>query len=292
MNLGLTPEQLAERRNYLGATDASCIAGMGLRSPWEIYLEKTGQLPSVEMNDAMEWGLRLESVVAKKYADDHGEIEMSKPATMYHAKHPWMAANLDYVSGAGRIVEVKTASHYSAKQGGEPGTDEVPSNYLIQVQHQMAVADLDTADIAVLIGASDYREYTVRRSDELIADLIYGILEPFWERVQRRDPPGVDFGSGRNRQLLAKLNKPTGPEIQVFEDDPLAQAVCYLESMRAKKLIEEKIEIFKAQLIARMGDAAVMKLQDGIMVSRKLIKRKSYTVKETEYATFKVEEGE
>src|SRR3990172_2494688 len=27
MNLGLTPEQLAERRNYLGATDASCIAG-------------------------------------------------------------------------------------------------------------------------------------------------------------------------------------------------------------------------------------------------------------------------
>jgi len=59
------------------------------------------------------------------------------------------------ITDSGRLVEIKTAR--SADGWGEAGTDEVPQEYLIQVQHYLAVTALPVADVAVLFGGQEFR---------------------------------------------------------------------------------------------------------------------------------------
>ncbi|HEY3692092.1 MAG TPA: YqaJ viral recombinase family protein [Pseudonocardiaceae bacterium] len=68
-----TPTWLSARRDGLGASDIAGVLGL---SPWttqlRVYLDKLGLAAPVEMNPAMEWGIRLEDAVATKFADDSG----------------------------------------------------------------------------------------------------------------------------------------------------------------------------------------------------------------------------
>ena len=71
---------------------------------------------------------------------------------------------------------------------GEPGSDEVPLHYNAQVQHYMLLVGAMVCDIAVFIGGSDFRIYTVE-ADKEIAGALVEQERVFWEAVQSGQPP-------------------------------------------------------------------------------------------------------
>ena len=180
-------EWLAERRTGVGGSDAAPVLGMSKWStPLAVYEDKRGLAPELEDNEAMLWGRVLEPVVRDQYAQRTGRVVTVPTKMVRHPKFPWMLANLDGRTNDGRVYEGKTAR--SGQEWGEPGTDQVPVAYLFQVQHYMAVTALPVADIAVLIGGSDFRIYEIRADIELQEMIIDGEAQ-FWSHVEQGIPP-------------------------------------------------------------------------------------------------------
>jgi len=188
---------LAARRKGIGASEIAAVLGI---SPWEspfsLYWRKVEGW-DFEPSAEMEWGNRLEPAVAQKYADAHPEYELGDGHLEEHPFQPWMLATPDRyvwltenptldISG---LLELKTA--HSGDGWGEPGTSDIPVYYRAQVLWQMAVVDVDWADLAVLIGGSDYREYTVFRDDKDIAVMVEAGRR-FMARIEAGDPPPLD----------------------------------------------------------------------------------------------------
>lgn len=196
---GLDRERwLALRRQGIGSSDAPAIAGFDrYRSPFAVYVDKIEILDLVDTdNAAMEWGRRLEQVVAEKFADEHPELELTKPTVMYrHRDYAWMLASPDRIvtpvaSGYGEVglLEVKTTSHWRAGDW----SDGPPNHVLIQVQHQLAVTGLGRAWVAALVDGRTYREYEVARDDAAI-DALIAVEHSFWfDHVAARVPPPID----------------------------------------------------------------------------------------------------
>ncbi len=184
-------EWLEHRKTGIGGSDVAAILGLSKwRTPLQVFREKRGESPSQPDNNAMRWGRYLEPVVRQAYADETGREVRVPTGMLRHPEHGFMVANIDGVAGGEveplRLFEAKTAR--SADGWGEPGSDEVPQVYLLQVQHYLAVSGIAIADVAVLIGGSDFRLYEVPADRELQEMLIEAEAD-FWSRVQRGVPP-------------------------------------------------------------------------------------------------------
>ncbi|MGH8029807.1 MAG: YqaJ viral recombinase family protein, partial [Arenimonas sp.] len=189
MNALLKPREefLANRRRGIGGSDVAAILGL---SPWrtalDVYHDKRGESPEQPDNEAMAWGRALEPVIRQEYANRTGRQILVPEHQVVHPEHDFMIANLDGITTDDRVFEAKTAR--AGTGWGEPGTDQVPQPYLLQVQHYLAVMRYDVADIAVLIGGSDFRIYEVPADPELQAMMIEAEAE-FWQRVLAGNPP-------------------------------------------------------------------------------------------------------
>ena len=97
-------------------------------------------------------------------------------------------------------------------QGGE-WEDAIPDEYMIQIQHYMAVTGCQGAYIAVLIGGNTFRWRFVERDEELIAMLI-SLEEDFWRHVQKGTPPALD-GSNASARFLAERFPNSVPQSEI-----------------------------------------------------------------------------
>ena len=207
-------EWLEYRRTGIGGSDAAVVCGISrYKSPVELWMEKTGQLPSQEAGEAAYWGNLLESLVREEFTKRTG-IAVTKPTVLYQSvEHPFMLANVDGlcqdpVHGP-CIFEAKTASAYKTGEW----EDAIPDEYMIQIQHYMAVTGYQGAYIAVLIGGNAFRWKFVGRDEELIAMLI-SLEEDFWRHVQKGTPPALD-GSNASARFLAERFPNSVPQSEI-----------------------------------------------------------------------------
>ncbi len=112
-------EWLELRRQGIGGSDASVVCGINrYKSPMELWLDKTNQLPCQEAGEAAYWGTILEPLVVSEFTKRTG-IEVSRQEQLLQSKeHPFMLANLDGICehpDYGKVIfEAKTASAYKA----------------------------------------------------------------------------------------------------------------------------------------------------------------------------------
>jgi len=212
-------EWLEARKVGIGGSDAAAICGLNKwRSPFEVWLDKTNQLKPQEAGEAAYWGTVMEDVVAQEFSKRTGLKVQRKNAILQHPEYRFMIANLDRVIVANNegmgILECKTASAYRAKEWDD---DKVPQEYIIQVQHYLAVTGYGYAYIAALIGGNKFIHKRIERDEELIGHLI-NIEAEFWTRVLTKEPPAPD-GSNACTELIKQLY-PEGKdnEIQLPSD--------------------------------------------------------------------------
>ena len=184
---------LEQRRKGIGGSDAAMVLGVSrYGGPLTLWFDKTGRNAEREQSEAMEWGIELEPIIAKKFVERTGLKVRRRNKMLHHPEFPWMLANIDrQIVGQNCGLECKTA-HFYLKDRWKG--DELPDEYYAQVQHYMAVAGWSSCWIAVLIGGQEMREKEVMRDDEFIVPMIERERE-FWHEYVLKDimPPATEF---------------------------------------------------------------------------------------------------
>jgi putative phage-type endonuclease len=254
---------LQARRTGIGGSDVAAILGLSKwKTPLQVYQEKRGELGPQADNDAMRWGRYLEPVVRQAYADETGR-EVRVPTDMLRSQvHDWMVANVDGIAGVGsqadpfRVFEAKTAR--TAEGWGESGSDQIPQPYLLQVQHYLYVTALHIADVAVLIGGSDFRLYEVPADREL-QDMLVDAEAEFWQRVQKGEPPEPVTVA----DAVARWGRASRAEM-VPADDETMRAVAALRELKVQREhLDMAEEQWKAIVMRTLGERDTLVGPDG-----------------------------
>jgi predicted phage-related endonuclease len=147
-------------------------------------------------------------------------------------EYPFILANLDGVckhpTYGACIFEAKTASAFKADEWN----DAVPIEYVLQVQHYLAVTGYMGAYIAVLIGGNTFKWEFLERDEELISMLIKRETD-FWEHVQLDIPPSLD-GSEASAAFIKKRFSEAIPHSEVQLPGAAAALIDQFEDAREK----------------------------------------------------------
>lgn len=229
---------LAQRKLGIGGSDAAAILGY---SPWksemDVYMDKLGLNPqSTGTGDPhrqflLNLGTELEPVIARLYEKETKErVYQPTVVPVRHPEHDFLIGTPDrLVQGRTIGVELKSESLY-ADEFGEPGTDQVPYNYLIQCAHYMAVMDYDQWDVALLKAGSAFLIYHIHRDIGLEMEMI-DWLRDWWNlHIIRKVPPDMDGSEGWRRYLKQKYPRDLLPVKRV--DDQALSAVAFLKTIR------------------------------------------------------------
>lgn len=212
------------------------------------------------VSDAAYFGTELEPVVRKVYRLRQ-RMHVARLPMLRHPKHDFMLGNLDgiarplpdsLVPPGMRVAEFKTSR--SDEGWGEAGSDVIPLDYRIQVMFYLAVTGLRLADVAVLIGGSDYRVYTIEVDPEMV-EMIIDAAHEFWQRVLNDDPPEpVDIDDARRRwpaREAAGIVIATEKDLQTLET--------LKENQQLLKELELSVDEQKLRLMTAMGSATELR---------------------------------
>lgn len=283
-------EWLATRRKGLGASDAPVILGLSrFKSPYQLYCEKLGLIENdTSESEAAEWGLALEGPIRARFTRDTCRLTsaIDPPFTVYqHDTLDWMFATLDawqhHPDYSVRLpLEIKTGSISLAGEWKE----EAPLEYVVQIQHQMAVTGTPLASVAALIGGQRFRWGDIPRDDVFIAKLIE-IETEFWQRLIDRNPPPVD-GTEQTKRTLAKVFSDVTGEVIALPPEAIDWDAKLVALKKIVKDAEKEKTLYENQIKAVMGGAVVGQLSNGVIYTWKEVNRKGYTVQPTSYRNF------
>jgi len=250
---------LVERKKGIGGSDAPAVLGVSpWRTPLQVYLEKRGELNGSFDSPAMQWGRRLEPMVRQEYANQTGRQVVIPNTILRHPHYDWMLGNVDGIADGNRVLEIKTTR--SADGWGEPGTDEIPDYYQVQVQHYMVVTGLVLADVAGLIGGSDFRLYEVNADPEL-QSMIVDWEAAFWESVKKGHEPDPRTAA----DIKIKFGKHSVAR-QVQATDEVVDAIRELREIAEMKKQEDTL---KTIIQAHMKDGDTLCHGDKVLATWK-----------------------
>ena len=253
------------RKQGIGGSDASVVCGISrYKSPVELWMNKTGQLPDQEAGEAAYWGTQLEPFVRAEFTKRTGIEVRTVNQLLQSEKYPFMLANLDgicEVPDVGTcIFEAKTASAYKVGEW----EDTIPDEYALQLAHYMAVTGYAGTYIAVLIGGNTFKWKFIERDEELISMLIE-LESAFWDHVQDRTPPPLD-GSDASAKFLADRFCDSIPQSHItLPDTAVTLLAQYDEACEQLEIVTEQKQRAENLLKEMMGENEVGTAGDRIV---------------------------
>lgn len=274
-------EWLALRR--LGSSDAAAICGLNpWRTPFQVWLDKTGQAPEIEDNEAMMWGRTLEPIIAGKFSEVTGLSIEADGRLLAHLERPYMTATPDYSlleNGKAGLLEIKNTGEFHAKSWAEG----IPDAAHVQLMHQLAVTGLNFGYVCALVGGKKLVYHRFERDEALIAKLIE-IEAAFWERVETKTPPPLQAGDADAMALLY----PTSVNLEVELSSSLTTQIEEFRAAQAElKAAEERKKTAEAALKFALGESERGRCGD-YLLSWKTQERKEYTVKASSFRKFSI----
>jgi putative phage-type endonuclease len=246
----LTPEEIAQRQNYIGSTDAPGVLNLSRwSSPLKVWAEKTGFVPPEDISGKLnvKLGDKMESIVAELFEEETGKKVRRVNDVIFHPQYAFIGCRLDRrIVGENAILEIKTASEWKKAEWKE---EEIPGEYLCQVLHQLAVTGLPKAYICVLVGNSQLIIKEIPRDEALIADIVKREVT-FWNNyVVKREMPSII--TKQDADTLDRLYPQASPGKEVMLGDEASQMVEVLEGLKAdikhlEGLAEQKTNQLKA----------------------------------------------
>lgn len=250
----ITEQQRLERRNYIGASETAAVLGLSRwGTPLEVWGIKTGNIEPKDLSDHLPviLGNRLEEVVAELFTAKTGKKLRRVNETFYHPEYKFLACNIDRrIVGEETLVECKTASSWKAK---EWAGEEVPQEYLIQVQQMLSVTGYKKAYLAVLIGNTDFIVKEVVRDDQIIRDMTKKLVH-FWQTyVETKTMPAYITSHDADTLYSLYPMENSGTEIELGDElDRLAENRTAM--LQEKKALESSLDQVDNQIKALMLD--------------------------------------
>lgn len=201
---------LRERQNYICASEAANLIGVGFRDNVSVWEDKIGIGKPIEQNELMEKGKKAEAHIRDLWAIDH-EVEVYDGTHVVCVRtdmldvngNSFMSATLDgwFIDSDGEpcILEIKRSESPKVFL-----KDECPQRYTAQIFHQMAVTGFKKAClVAHICWAENYsakellstrREYWFDGNDDTISrdiNLLTDIEKKFWHKyvLTKTRPP-------------------------------------------------------------------------------------------------------
>lgn len=272
-------EWLKFRTEGIGASEAAAVVGLSpYKTPFQVWLEKTGRAPDVPESEAMRWGHRLQQVVGDAFAEETKRVVA--PAgefTIYeHPDSPMLLATLDFFQRKGfgeekGILEAKTAGY--AKK--DDWIDAAPLHYTVQVQYQLLVTGLNLGSIAVLIGGQKFLWADIPPDPEFQARLRYQV-EKFWrDHVQADVAPPVQ---AEDNDVIRYAYKSTGGDLIAVGGEFIGWDEQRSEAIAEIKAGEHKRDEAEAHIKAAIGERTGIVLPNGVKYLWREEQRKEYLV--------------
>lgn len=262
---------LQERKKGIGGSDSAAVLGLSKwKSPYQVWCDKKDYSPLENSDNAsLFWGRTLEPVIRQHYSDITG-YSVAETEIYFMPGYDYIFATVDglIVEDPDRILEIKTAR--SAEEWGEPGTDQIPVEYLCQCQHYMMTYNRHITDVAVLIGGSDFRIYHVEASEDVQKHLLREYAA-FWKLVKNDTPPEPRSFDDVTRRFK-------GSAETVIEATPYIQILA--QQMKAAKEQTDSLanlcEELKTKIAAFMGENEVLTSAEQILATWRYGKQRQF----------------
>lgn len=264
----LTPEQKALRLTGIGGSEVGAIAGL---NPWmkpiDVYRRKVEGFEEAD-TEAMERGRFLERGVAEWYAHRH-KSKLREVGTLVWHRNKVVVCTPDFLalpeSGPELDLSIKVPGPRAWAEWGEPGTDEVPEQYLVQVQWELiALRELYGITESVVAAPIDglLKVYRVK-ADENCQGKLVAIAEKFWrDHVETRTPPEPDGSESYGKHLKALFPAAAEKKVITATSEAEQWAKAYFAAKEVKDLAEEKQQVARQHLERLIGDAYAMNGDD------------------------------
>lgn len=287
---------LTARRTGIGGSDVASVLGLNpWRTPYDLWMDKTGQVPHGEENAAMHFGTILEQVVADEFVLRTGKKVRRDNQMHRTGKDNFQIANLDrVVVGEDAILECKTANAFRADDWGESQEDEIIANQVVtehkiplyyetQIQWYMGVCQKSKAYLAVLIGGQDFRIYCIAFSQTIYASLVEKCQAFWFENVVANVAP-KPINIEDVKKLYAKDN---GEMLEASNEIATAIGEYKTKASQVKSLKKE-LDSLQNIICTALGEAQGFLIGGQIAATYKTCQRKAYSVAASSYRKFSV----
>lgn len=276
---GLTDAQRELRRTGIGGSEIAAVLGEAtrttedgaIRTGFDVWLAKTSPMEQVNSVDA-ERGIYLEGSVVDWYLARTGLQRGLTLGTVKHSTRPIALCTPDALAllpdGKARLVSVKCPRF--AYDWGEDGTDDVPVDYMLQLQWEHAICSsfmpagaLDTRmDLACFVNG-ELRIHPIQADVELQGWMLDD-AEAWWQRhMVNGEMPPLDASAGCRHHLKGKwkqrqpLREATAVEAQLMAELRAAR----LASDAAK----DAYDVARRRVEAAIQDAAGLQSPLGVV---------------------------
>ena len=261
------------RVNFLGGSDIGAIIGVSkYRSALDVWFEKTGKHVDAKDSLALRFGSFAEDFIASEYARHIALPVVAHANPIIHGNYSYLAGHIDRfvlpdsstalfddsgILQASKLLECKTASGFTQREWGEAGTDEIPLQYLTQCLWYLELTQLPSIDLAVLIGGSDFRIYTVE-ADRPLQQLLVEKAVHFWSEYVVKDCPPPPESESDCQALFAR----SIPSKAIEASEAIRALIAELQVLEHNITHEEeRISAIKQTIMQTMADAETLTIK-------------------------------
>ena len=179
----------ADRRYFIGGSDARIIMGDDEEALLRLWREKRGEIEPEDLsgNLIVQLGVVTEDLNRRWYEANAGQVITDIQQQIRHPVLRWMAATLDgRVQGSEAVFEAKFMLPWSFSE------EWAAEKYMPQLQHNMWVVAARSAVLSVITGGGKWVQITTH-ADPLYQHLIVTAERKFWRCVESGEPPTL-FG--------------------------------------------------------------------------------------------------
>lgn len=261
---------MEERRLGVGASEIAVLFGL---SPWstvrELWREKVHGCDYTPGSELFHFGHEMEPLVAAEFARRTGETVDHPPQMIMIGDKPHYRASLDrVVIENGKPVAALELKNLNDARFGEYRAGGPSVGYLLQLQYQMLIADLDYGYLACLFGGQKFGAWQVAASPSVQREILRRVDE-FWDYVERKEEPpeilGVRNVKGDSNQGVLELEDPAWEDkLSRVEELRLAKTKIDKEEKMLKQQLKENIGNFPTARAGKMTASVSISTRSGI----------------------------
>jgi predicted phage-related endonuclease len=262
----------ADRRYFIGGSDARIIMGTDETALARLWLEKRGEEepPDYSDNLIVQLGVATEPINRLWYEKTTGQAIKDVQSWVRHPVIRWMAATLDgVVEDSGAVFEAKFMLPWSFSE------EAAAEKHMAQVQHNMWVTNATNSVLSIITGGGKWVEIKIT-ADPLYQHLLLTAEKKFWRCVQSGEPPRL-FGA-----------EPPRARIEAVRIVDMSSSNAWAEFSNAFRPTREAYlehENAKAELKGLMPEDAKEAIGHGVRAKRSKSGAVSFDVLSTEGAS-------
>ena len=179
----------ADRRRFIGGSDARIIMGDDEAALLRLWREKRGEVEPEDLsgNLIVQLGVVTEPLNRHWFERNTGQVLTGVQRRVQHPVVRWMAATLDgMVEATGAVFEAKFMLPWSFSEEG------AAEKYMPQLQHNMWVTNAKLSVLSIITGGGKWVEISIS-ADPLYQHLLFTAEKKFWRCVESGEPPRL-FG--------------------------------------------------------------------------------------------------